>query len=483
MRKKSMKENAILNALRTLAGIVFPLITYPYISRVLGADNLGKINFANSIVSYFSLLAALGISSYAIREGGAIRDDKNKLKNFSNQIFTINMVFTAISYILLAILLSFSKRLYAYKELIIIQSFIIFATTIGIEWLFSIYEDYAYITVRTIAIQFIALCAMFLCVRKEDDYLRYALISVLASGGGYIVNYFYSHKYFSVRLTKKVEWTKHLKPMLILFFNTLAITIYVNSDITILGILKGDYYVGIYSVSVKIYTILKQIVNALLVSSLPRLSYYVATDRKDNYQDLLNKILRALLLVLMPMVAGIIMLSPDIVVLVSGKAFEQSYASLQILSVAIAFSLIAAFFSSGVLLPNKKDRKILTATIISAIVNLSLNFILIPVCNEKGAALTTVLAEVTVMGIGMYYSKDIFKISNVRKTVMEGCIGIAGIVILCKIVNANINSMILRLSLAIFVSVIYYVVVLWGFKEQLFMDVINVIKQKVKREK
>ena len=211
--------------------------------------------------------------------------------------------------------------------------------------------------------------------------------------------------------------------------------------------------------------------------------YYVATDRKDNYQDLLNKILRALLLVLMPMVAGIIMLSPDIVVLVSGKAFEQSYASLQILSVAIAFSLIAAFFSSGVLLPNKKDRKILTATIISAIVNLSLNFILIPVCNEKGAALTTVLAEVTVMGIGMYYSKDIFKISNVRKTVMEGCIGIAGIVILCKIVNANINSMILRLSLAIFVSVIYYVVVLWGFKEELFMDVINVIKQKVKREK
>lgn len=129
-------------------------------------------------------------------------------------------------------------------------------------------------------------------------------------------------------------------------FNTLAITIYVNSDITILGILKGDYYVGIYSVSVKIYTILKQIVNALLVSSLPRLSYYVATDRKDNYQDLLNKILRALLLVLMPMVAGIIMLSPDIVVLVSGKAFEQSYASLQILSVAIAFSLIAAFFQA-----------------------------------------------------------------------------------------------------------------------------------------
>mgnify|MGYP000228956487 CR=1 FL=1 len=169
-----------------------------------------------------------------------------------------------------------------------------------------------------------------------------------------------------------------------LFFNTLAITIYVNSDITILGILKGDYYVGIYSVSVKIYTILKQIVNALLVSSLPRLSYYVATDRKDNYQDLLNKILRALLLVLMPMVAGIIMLSPDIVVLVSGKAFEQSYASLQILSVAIAFSLIAVFFFKRSFVDqNKKDRKILTATIISAIVNLSLNFILIPVCNEK----------------------------------------------------------------------------------------------------
>lgn len=110
MRKKSMKENAILNALRTLAGIVFPLITYPYISRVLGADNLGKINFANSIVSYFSLLAALGISSYAIREGGAIRDDKNKLKNFSNQIFTINMVFTAISVYIIGDIVELLKK-------------------------------------------------------------------------------------------------------------------------------------------------------------------------------------------------------------------------------------------------------------------------------------------------------------------------------------------------------------------------------------
>ena len=184
MQIKSMKMNAFLNGTRTLVAIIFPLITYPYISRILGTDNLGKINFANSVVNYFQLLSALGISSYAIREGAAYRERCGIMETFANQVFTINVVFTGIAYSLLGITLFFFKGLTDYKELILIQSLVILGSTLGVEWLFSVYEDYLYITVRTIVIQIVSLLLMFVFVRREGDYLKYALISVIAMGGG-----------------------------------------------------------------------------------------------------------------------------------------------------------------------------------------------------------------------------------------------------------------------------------------------------------
>ena len=481
MQIKSMKMNAFLNGTRTLVAIIFPLITYPYISRILGTDNLGKINFANSVVNYFQLLSALGISSYAIREGAAYRERCGIMETFANQVFTINVVFTGIAYSLLGITLFFFKGLTDYKELILIQSLVILGSTLGVEWLFSVYEDYLYITVRTIVIQIVSLLLMFVFVRREGDYLKYALISVIAMGGAYLINFFYSRKYFKIHPVKNVEWQKHMKPMMLLFFNTLAITIYVNSDITILGVLKGDYHVGIYSTSVKIYTILKQVVNALIVAALPRVSFYVAAGKKKEYYSLLSKISRALILVLMPMIVGVMMMSTDIVVLVSGRDFAESGASLKLLSIAIGFSLIASFFTTTVLLPYKKDKLILSATIISALLNLGLNFVLIPFIAEKGAAVTTVLTEGLVMFMAVYYSRGKYRLEKIKKAVWEGSIGGIGIAIICHFVNQCVDGTFIRLSLAMAGSGLFYLIVLLVGKEELLTSTISVMAGKFKK--
>ena len=147
---KSVKINIILNALKTMASIIFPLITFPYVSRILQAENIGKVQFAASIISYFSLLASLGISMYAIREGSAIRDDKEKLEKFCSQIFSFNVLSTIVAYIGIIILLIFMKREAEYKYLIIIQSMTIVFTTLGVDWINSIFEDFKYITIRSI---------------------------------------------------------------------------------------------------------------------------------------------------------------------------------------------------------------------------------------------------------------------------------------------------------------------------------------------
>lgn len=156
-RIKSIKVNAILNVTKQLCKVVFPLITMPYVTRVLQASGYGKYNFSSSIVSYFILLAGLGISDYAIREGARIRDNKKKFQIFSEEVFTINILSTIASYMILFVFLLFSKKLLDYRLLIIVQSMSIILNTIGCDWINSVYEDYFYMQQETV--QSITECA------------------------------------------------------------------------------------------------------------------------------------------------------------------------------------------------------------------------------------------------------------------------------------------------------------------------------------
>lgn len=150
MKQHNLKLNAILNTIKTLFGIIFPLITFPYVSRVLMPENIGKVNFGSSFVSYFSLIASLGISTYAIRECSAKRNNKNELSETASQIFSINICTTVIAYVLMFLTLLFFRKFDSYRTLIIVQSTTILFTTLGCDWLNSAMEDFAFITLRTI---------------------------------------------------------------------------------------------------------------------------------------------------------------------------------------------------------------------------------------------------------------------------------------------------------------------------------------------
>ena len=141
-KKNSLKVNATLNIIKQVCAIIFPLITFPYVSRTLGVDMYGKINFSNSIVSYITLIAGLGVSSYAIREGARIRDDKVKFERFSNEVFSINIVSTIFSYIVLFFLILLWNKLDSYKSLILILSINVLLTTLGTDWINTVYEDF-----------------------------------------------------------------------------------------------------------------------------------------------------------------------------------------------------------------------------------------------------------------------------------------------------------------------------------------------------
>jgi len=180
------------------------------------------------------LIAGLGIDVYAVREGAIFRDNKDKFNTFANQVFTINICSTLIAYLLLFVCLMAFSKLHTYLICILIFSLQILFTTLGTEWVYQIYEDYAYITLRGIAFQIISIVLLFIFVRKPSDYINYAWITVFSVAGSNLLNFIHARKYFQLELVKRFDWKAKLKPILIIFGVNIASMIYVNSDITLL---------------------------------------------------------------------------------------------------------------------------------------------------------------------------------------------------------------------------------------------------------
>lgn len=377
--------------------MLFPLVTYPYVTRVLLADNLGKVDFSISLISYFVLIAGLGITNYATREGARIRNDREALDQFSSEVFTINMASTLVSYALLVALFVAWPYLHGYGTLIAIQSATIIGTTIGVEWLYTLSEDFGYITARTLVVQVVSAVLLFTLVKSPSDYVTYAAITVFSGVGANVFNFLRAHRYARIRLVWNFDARRHLVPMLVLFGNALAVSVYINIDVTLLGVMRGDREVGLYSVSVKIYKLVKQLLNAIIMVSIPRLSLYLGERDLDRYRELLGSILHALLITVLPAIALLFLLSDYVVLIVGGEEFAQSADSLRILCLALAPSVFATFVANSILLPNRGEQLILRSTIVGAISNFLLNLLIIPQFGASGAALTTGVAELLVL--------------------------------------------------------------------------------------
>lgn len=484
MKKRSLKINALLNGIKQVCTIVFPLITIPYVSRILGNENYGKVNFGNSIISYFVLIAALGTTSYGIREGAKLRNQKEKLEKFTNEVFTINMITTAVSYIILFCLLIFWPKLYDYRLLILVQSTIIIFNTLGVAWINNVFEDFTYTTIRYIAVQFLSILLLFLLVKNQQDYLMYAIVTAFASIGGNIVNIIYIRKnYVKFKLVRKPNFKTHFAPLVYLFCNDLATTIYVNSDVTLLTLFKGDEATGIYSIATKVYMIVKQFINAVIGVVLPRLSAYQGEGKMKEYNELFHKLFHAILVLILPATVGIFMLSKNIIYILAGEEFVSGYVSLRILSIALGLAVLSFLFIYSVMIVNRLEKYCLISTIIGAIVNVGLNFIFIPWLSLNGAAITTVISEFVVLVLSLYFSRGKYELNFTFKEMMPCIISCVGIVIVCAVTQSLVPNIIIVMIVSIVLSVIVYVIVMIGMKDELAYGIFSSIVNKVMHKK
>lgn len=420
--------------------ILFPMITFPYVSRVLGPENYGKLSFADSVSGYIVLIASLGIAGYAVREGARLRENREQFNQFANEMATIHLYSTFVAYAVLLVAILISARLRNYWMLLFIQNIGLIINVWSADWINTIYEDFKYITIRYILFQILALVMMFTLVRQPTDYVIYALIVMLASTGGAVVNLFYIRRYAQVRIIRAPNFRQHMGPILLLFFNTVAQVIYLNSDITMLGYLRDETSVGIYSMVSKIYRYVKLLFNALIAVIIPRLALFLAKSEIEEYRSLLQKVENALFTVLFPGVVGLFFLSEEIIWLVGGEEYIDGLLTMKILSVAMLFAVLACLYCTGVLIPYRQERRCLTISAISAAVNVALNLVLIPVWNYNGAALTTLLSEIIVFCYYFAVSRKYPHNPLDKKTIfisLLGCVLVAGVCIISKIWSDN----------------------------------------------
>jgi len=479
MKEKSVGKNAVLNMLKTVVTLIFPLLTFPYISRVLQVENLGKVNFANSVVNYFVLFATLGLKTYGIREGATVRNDREKFQKFFSEVFTLTIISTGLSLFVLAILCTVVRSLQNYRLLILLLSVSVILPTFGCEWICSAYEDYGYITVRSILVQIISFVLIFALIHKPDDYYVYAMILVFSSQGANIFNLLYVRKYVKFRVTKNINLHTHLRPMMVLFASTLATSVYVSSSTTVLGLVCGDYYTGIYSAAAKLYSVMKNLVSAIVVVSIPRFAFYYNNNKRDEYNSLLNQISNTLALLVIPAATGVFLLSKEIILLISGSEYVAASSTLSILAIAVIFVGISWIMSQCILIPMKKEQIVLKTTLITAVLNVVLNIFLVGRWKHNAAAVTTLISEAVVVLIYYYYVRKEVKIQGLLREIIKSFISSCamGVVI---VFGRNINvTLIIKLPVLITISVLVYGSVLFILKDKYLLEYIHMVREKL----
>ena len=476
---KSLSRNFSVYMLKNLVSIAVPLITIPYASRALGPSGIGDVQYVQSWISYFSLIAGLGISSYAVREGSKLRDEYEKLQSFSSEIIEISVLSTAVAYVALWIFLRTVENLRPYTFLFVVCSLLVAATGLNTEWICTIFEDYDYISKRSILFQLASVVILFLLVKQRNDTIQYAVVLVMPTAAACILNWIYGKR----KLCWKFRFgpnaiKKHIKPIICIFGVGIASTIYTSLDSTMLGYIIGTDAVGIYTVASRLSKSVLSLINASCVVFLPRLSYYAGTN-KSKFNDLSARVINVLLLLAIPCAMGLFTLSREFIIIFSGNEFEAATVPMQILSANIFFSALDGFLAWQILIPMNREKKLLIATIVGMSVDGVLNALLIKNYGVVGASIATLLAEVCVCVISIFSCRDLLQFKPMIKNIFQCFLATIPFLLihrLCVVIN---YSRMVCVLLAIFLSCIAYIVALSLLKNESFFDLTREIKKQL----
>lgn len=392
--RRSIKLNMLMSIALTVSNYIFPLLTYSYVTRILLAEGTGKVAFVQSIISYFTYIAALGINGYGMRECAKVQDDEDKLSQLATELICINFISTIIAYLALIMVITHVPKFQNYLTLFAAMSPSILLQTLGMEWLYRGLEKYTYITVRSIVFKTVAVALTFCFIKKADDIVWYGVITIFTTTASNLLNFFNARKYVKLKKIKKEYLKRHLKPIFVFFLSSFFITIYSHFDVTMLGFMKGDQVVGIYNAGMKMNTMVLSVSTAITSVLIPRMSIYYANGEQIHFQNLLLKSLRMTLVLMFPLSVFVILNASNVLCFVCGKDFLPAAPTLIILMLCVLALSMTNLFGNQILVPKNMEKRYSQSVFIGLLINLGLDILLIPQFSAAGAAFSTLVTEV-----------------------------------------------------------------------------------------
>ena len=475
-----MKKNYIYNLLLSVINILFPVLSFPYAAHILGPAAIGKVQFVISFAQYFAIFAALGIPIYGIKETAKHRGNPNELAKVVTEIssiFFISSILFTVVYAGIIFSIPFFRKeieLYIYAGILILFGFTCY------DWFFSGIEEFKNITLRSIVIKAMALIALYLFVRTEKDMKPYLFITLFSIVGYQILSSLFVLKKTTLSF-HNINLYKHIAPLLYLFSGTVVSSMYTIFDTVLLGFLSNNKAVGLYTAAVKIIRITLPFVTSLGAILIPSISKNVADNEDGKVQELLTKSFNFFVLLAIPLSVGLYLLSPEIILLFSGKKFLNAVSSMQILSVLPVLVGFGHLFAFQILVPFGKNKEMFLSMFGGLTVSLLLNFLLVPSYLQVGAAIANISAECIVTLSYLYFIKKRsiavnFKWHLLLQAITSSIIFIPVIYFIRKLTN----NIVINISLSVLINVaIYFLIQIFIFKNNFAATLLRLAQNKI----
>jgi len=400
--------------------VLFPIITAPYISRVLKVENIGVVRFVTTNVNYFSLFAALGIGYYGVRELAKYKDSQEKCSQIFSSLFIITLISTLAAALFFVLSINFIPEFKKNRPLFLLYGITLYLVPITMDWYFQAKENFRMITVRSLVVKSLAFAALFVFVRERGDVIPYLLISVFSITAAQAWNLSYAYK-TGLRISlRQLELRKHIKPMFVFLCSNVSIGVFSIIDTTMLGFLSSYEQVGYYTSPNIILAMLIGFFAATHTALLPRISFNIAQNNDTDNAALLQKTFDLNALLVVPMAIGLCLISSRFVPLFFGSEFTGSIFPMQILSFKLIAVIFNYLFGYSVLMAFGYEKKYLFTVVCTAALSFALNLLLIPRYGAVGAAVTAVVSESFTAGLILIF---VYKFTNIH--IYWNAIGIA----------------------------------------------------------
>lgn len=401
LKKASIRENYIYNMIYQVLNIILPLITTPYISRVLGPDGIGVYSYTYSIVSTFVMVGSLGIGTYGQKEIAAVSDDCNQISVKFYEIQTVKIMAVTIASILFCMMSLFYKQ---YTIFFVIQVPYFLGAVLDISWLYQGLENFRMVAVRNILIKVLSLLLIFALVKNESHLIIYMVILSLAQVFGNLTMWVSLNKILVKIDIKQLSLKRHIKPTFVYFVPTVSYQIYAVLDKAMLGYIYNDTAEnGFYEQAHKLINMMTMVVSSYTIVMRSRMTVYFAKQEDSNIRKHLNDSMHFIGLLVFPMSFGLAAVASNIVPWFFGVGYEKVIILLHIFSPYFVFMGVCTCLGTHILTPSGQQGKSNVGQCISAIANVCLNMVLIPRLGAIGAAIASVISEIIIVVAYMHY--------------------------------------------------------------------------------